>query len=46
VYTRTAVFLALYNGGKNSAQYQAALQSLLNRTALRKGVAAIMVSAI
>ncbi|NPU92354.1 MAG: PKD domain-containing protein [Gammaproteobacteria bacterium] len=46
VYTRTAVFLALYNGGRNSAQYQAALQSLLNRTALRKGVAAIMVSAI
>ncbi len=46
VYSRTAVFLALYNGGKKSSRRnQAELSRLLAREAVKKGVVPIMVSA-
>lgn len=46
VYARTAVFLALYNGGKNSALIQRELSLLLTREAVARGVVPVMVSAI
>lgn len=46
VYARTAIFLALYNGGKNSALIQRELSLLLTREAVARGVVPVMVSAI
>lgn len=45
VYSRTAVFLALYNGGKQSSQHQRQLSQLLSREAVSEGVIPVMVSA-
>ena len=45
VYTRTAVFLALYSGGSQSTFYQKALGELLGEAAVKKRVIPIMASA-
>ena len=45
VYARTAVFLALYSGGKQSTFYQAELSKLLGEAAVKKRVIPIMASA-